>query len=69
MTKLTSWILYCGLMIKLILIATVFVVTSIASTQAHCGSCEHKKDDKCEKKDDKKSDSEDKDAKKSEEKK
>ncbi len=56
-------------MIKLILIATVFVVTSIASTQAHCGSCEHKKDDKCEKKDDKKSDSEDKDAKKSEEKK
>ncbi len=58
-------------MIKSFLIATAIVVTSIASSHAHCGSCDHKdaKKGKCEQKDGKKGDCSDKDAKKSEEKK
>jgi len=41
-----------NLMIKTILLATVIAATSISSSQAHCGSCEHKdaKKDKTEKK-------------------
>jgi hypothetical protein len=33
-------------MIKTLLLATVLAVTSIASSQAHCGSCDHKDDKK-----------------------
>lgn len=41
-----------GLMIKTILLATVIATASISSSQAHCGSCDHKdaKKDKTEKK-------------------
>jgi hypothetical protein len=58
-------------MIKSILLAAAFAVTSIVSSQAHCGSCEHKDDKKCEQKDGKKGecDKDKKDSKKSEEKK
>ena len=33
-------------MIKTFLLAIVLAVTSIASSQAHCGSCDHKDDKK-----------------------
>jgi hypothetical protein len=33
-------------MLKTILLATVIAVTSIVSSQAHCGSCDHKDDKK-----------------------
>lgn len=58
-------------MIKSILLAAAFAITSIVSSQAHCGSCEHKDDKKCEQKDGEKGDcSKDKeDSNKSEEKK
>jgi hypothetical protein len=58
-------------MIKSILLVAAFAVTSIVSSQAHCGSCEHKDDKKCEQKDGKKGecDKDKKDSKKSEEKK
>ena len=58
-------------MIKSILLAAAFAVTSIVSSQAHCGSCEHKDDKKCEQKDGKtgECDKDKKDSKKSEEKK
>jgi len=58
-------------MIKSILLAAAFAVTSIVSSQAHCGSCEHKDDKKCEQKDGKKGecDKDKKDSNKSEEKK
>jgi hypothetical protein len=36
---------------KAILLAAVVVVTSIVSSQAHCGSCDHKDDKKSDKKD------------------
>ncbi len=38
-------------MIKTLLIAAAIVVTSIASSQAHCGTCDHKDDKKGDKKD------------------
>jgi hypothetical protein len=57
-----------GLMIKSLLLATAIIVTSIVSSQAHCGTCDHKdeKKGKCEKKD---GDCDDKDDKKSDDKK
>ena len=41
-------------MIKSLLIATALAFVSIVSSQAHCGTCDHKdeKKGKCEKKDD-----------------
>ena len=55
-------------MMKSLLLATALIVTSIVSSQAHCGTCDHKDEKKgdCEKKD---GDCEDKDDKKSDEKK
>ncbi len=53
-------------MIKSLLLATAIIVTSIVSSQAHCGTCDHKDKGKCEKKD---GDCDDKDDKKSDEKK
>jgi hypothetical protein len=38
--------LYSPPMIKTLLLATVLAVTSIASSHAHCGSCDHKDDKK-----------------------
>ena len=58
-------------MIKSLLLAAALAATSIVSSQAHCGSCEHKDDKKCEQKDGKKGecDKDKKDSNKSEEKK
>ena len=53
-------------MMRSILLATALIVTSIVSSQAHCGTCDHKDKGKSEKKD---GNSDDKDDKKSEEKK
>ena len=39
-------LLYRFPMLKTILLATVIAVTSIVSSQAHCGSCDHKDDKK-----------------------
>ncbi|MFM8982333.1 MAG: hypothetical protein ACKOLA_05385 [Spartobacteria bacterium] len=57
-------------MIKSLLLATAIIVTSIVSSQAHCGTCDHKDEKKgtCEQKDGK-GDCDDKDDKKSEDKK
>ena len=54
-----------GLMIKTILLATIIAAASISSSQAHCGSCEHKdaKKDKTEKKEGATDDKTDKDSK------
>jgi hypothetical protein len=57
-------------MIKSFLIAAAIVVTSTASSYAHCGTCDHKeKKGSCEKKDGAKDDCGDKDDKKTDEKK
>ena len=58
-------------MIKSFFIVAAIVVTSTASSYAHCGTCDHKDDKKgsCEKKDGAKDDCGDKDDKKTDEKK
>jgi len=60
-------------MIKSLLLAAALAVTSIVSSQAHCGTCDHKDDKKgkCEEKEGEKGecDKDKKDSKKSEEKK
>ena len=60
-------------MIKSLLLAVAFAFTTIVSSQAHCGTCDHKDDKKgkCEEKDGEKGDCDKgtKDSKKSEEKK
>ena len=38
-------------MLKNLLLAMVIIVAPIASSQAHCGSCDHKDDKKEDKKD------------------
>ena len=57
-------------MIKSLLLATAIIVTSIVSSQAHCGTCDHndEKKGKCEQKEGQ-GDCGDKDDKKSEDKK
>jgi hypothetical protein len=58
-------------MIKTYLIAAAIVITSIVSSQAHCGTCDHKDDKKAtsEQKDGEKKDGEKKEAVKTDEKK